>query len=468
MKMPRQLLVAALAAATLAITAAPTAPPSIDPSTYTWQKMLGAETLPLTDGTITVIKVVGDDIYVGGDFTNFAGDATADRIARWVGARQVWEGLTAFSALEGGPALDGSITAGSVNAIEVSGNIVFVGGNFTVTTANSETHHNLAWITIPDRTPNGFWQYDWHGFPGDGVHDDAVWNGQVNTILAYDGALYVGGTFTDGYDNENSDYMMIGLFNLCFTGVVSACVNTLPDVTVCGGVTITCDVNPPNYWVSAGTDGFGHHSLNEFVSSLAVDQDGGVLVTGQFAAAGGETGANYLARFRYNEDPEWNTQGISTGTMYPIAALDGELYAAGWEGAYRRTGVDTWEEICGSSLVISNTFWKTITPLSSSLVILASSGGISACNPTTGAAVQLSTNPGVVASAIYKGDLIVVGDTRVGSLVGTGDSIARLAAPVADLPPTNRDANRNTNTTLLLITLAALTALAGVQMRRRA
>ena len=38
----------------------------------------------------------------------------------------------------------------------------------------------------------------------------------------------------------------------------------------------------------------------------------------------------------------------------------------------------------------------------------------------------------------------------------------------ADLPPTNRDANRNTNTTLLLIALAALTGLAGVQIRRRA
>lgn len=462
----RQLLVAALAAATLVITAAPTPPPVLDPSTYTWQKMFGAETLPLSNGTVAVIKVVGDDIYVGGDFTNFAGIATADRIARWVGARQVWEGLAAFSALEGGSALDGSITAGSVNAIEVSGSTIFVGGNFTVTTANSETHHNLAWFTIPDQTFNGYWHYDWHGFPGNGVHNDAVWNGQVNTILAYNNALYVGGTFTDGYDGENNDYMMLGLFNLCFTGVVSACVNTLPDVTVCGGVTITCDVNPPNYWVPAGINALsGGPVLNSFVSSIAVDQDYGVLVTGNFVNAGTGTAPHYLARFTNDPGNDWIAQGISTGTMYPTAALNGQLYAAGWEGAYRRTGADAWEEICGSSLVITNTYWKTIAPISSALVILASSGGISGCNPTTGAAVQLSTNPGVVASALYKGDLIVVGEIAVGALVGTSDSIARY---VLELPTTNRDTRGCVDAAVLLAALAALTALAGVQMRRSA
>ena len=467
MRMPRRLVITALAVATLAITAAPTSPPSVDPGTYTWQKMFGAETLPLSNGTVAVIKVVGDDIYVGGDFTDFAGIATADRIARWVGARQVWEGLAAFSALEGGSALDGSITAGIVTAIEVSGSTVFVGGNFTVTTANNETHHNLAWFTIPDQTFNGYWHYDWHGFPGNGVHTDAVWNGQVNTLLAYDGALYVGGTFRDGYDSENNDYMMLGLFNLCYTGVVSACVNTLPDVTACGGVSIACNVSPPNYWVPAGINQLsGGPSLNNFVSSIAADPNDGVLVTGNFTSAGTGIGPDFLARF--TSDGRWFSQGISTGTMYPIAALNDELYAAGWEGAYRRTGVDMWEEMCGSSLVITATHWKTAAPLSSSVVILASSGGISVCNPTTGAAVQLTSNPGVVASALYKGDLIVAGDTTVGALVGTGDAIARFAPPAAPLPPTDRDTQRNTNTSLLLITLAALTALAGTRHLRRA
>jgi hypothetical protein len=74
----------------------------------------------------------------------------------------------------------------------------------------------------------------------------------------------------------------------------------------------------------------------------------------------------------------------------------------------------------------------------------------------------------VVASAIYRGELIVVGDTRVGFLAGAGDSIARLAAPVADLPPTNRDTRGGADAALLLITLTALTALAGIQLLRRA
>ena len=462
----RQLLVAALAAAALAITAAPTSPPSADPGTFTWQKMFGAETVPLTDGTINVIKVVGDDIYVGGDFTNFAGIATADRIARWVGARQVWEGLAAFSAPDGGAAREGSITAGSVNAIEVSGNTIFVGGNFTVTTVDSEIHHNLAWFTIPDQRVNGYWQYDWHGFPGNGVHDDAVWNGQVNAILAYNNDLYVGGSFTNGYDSDNNDYLMLGRFSLCYTSEVSACSYTPPDVTVCGGVLVTCAVNPPNFWVPAGINELsGGPSLNNFVSSIAEDPDYGVLVTGNFISAGTGIGPNYLARF--TDDGFWYSQGISTGTMYPTAVLNGELYAAGWEGAYRRTGFDAWEAMCHSSLVISSTHWKTITPISSSQVILASTGGISVCNPTTGAAIQLSTNPGVVASAMYNGDLIVAGDTRVGNLVGTGDSIAR-GVDVTNLPATNGDTRHGTDSIILMITLAALTALAGTQLLRRA
>ena len=64
---------------------------------------------------------------------------------------------------------------------------------------------------------------------------------------------------------------------------------------------------------------------------------------------------------------------------------------------------------------------------------------------------------------MHNGELIVTGGLGVGSIGDAGDYVARYAA---DLPPTNRDANRNTNTTLLLIALAALTGLAGVQIRR--
>ena len=53
----------------------------------------------------------------------------------------------------------------------------------------------------------------------------------------------------------------------------------------------------------------------------------------------------------------------------------------------------------------------------------------------------------------------------MGGLGDAGNFVARYSA---DLPPTNRDADRSTNITLLLIALAALTGLAGVQIRRAA
>ena len=58
---------------------------------------------------------------------------------------------------------------------------------------------------------------------------------------------------------------------------------------------------------------------------------------------------------------------------------------------------------------------------------------------------------------------LLTGGLGVGSIGDAGNYVARYSA---DLPPTNRDADRNTNTTLLLIALAALTGLAGVQIRR--
>ena len=91
MKMPRQLLVAALAAATLVITAAPASPAGPDLSGYSWKAIYGTGESALSNGSIYAIKSVGNDLYLGGDFTNFAGLAAADRVVRWNGAAEKWQ-----------------------------------------------------------------------------------------------------------------------------------------------------------------------------------------------------------------------------------------------------------------------------------------------------------------------------------------------------------------------------------------
>jgi hypothetical protein len=84
-----------------------------------------------------------------------------------------------------------------------------------------------------------------------------VWNGQVNAITEHFGALFVGGTFTDGFDHPRNDQLMVGFWGGCTTSVVAGCSASAPHVSACGGVTVACDAVPPNFWVYASTAGVG-------------------------------------------------------------------------------------------------------------------------------------------------------------------------------------------------------------------
>ena len=468
MKMPRQLLVAALAAATLVITAAPASPAGPDLSGYSWKAIYGTGESALSNGSIYAIKSVGNDLYLGGDFTNFAGLAAADRVVRWNGAAEKWQALAPTDAG------DGPITAGTVKAIEVSGTTIYIGGDFTVTDYLSNPRTRLAWFTLPDPTFIGYWDYQWRGFDGStSVGSDVIDNGFVSTIFAdeRDGNLYVGGQFSNGYGNANADHLIVGTYSSCLTVFVfGACSTPPPHVSACGGVSIACAVSAPNYWDAAGDDGAGGPALTGFVTSVSAHPDGGVIVAGDFGNAGGVSGANSIAHFPglFVSPNVWAAQsGVPSVTMYQTANFEGALYVAGWEGAYRRTSGSTWEEICPSTLHIAGEQWMGLAVMSNSLVFVGSDSGLFACNPTTGGATQVLDSGQVLRLGIHNGELIVTSGSSIGGLGDAGNYVARYG-PTGDLPPTNRDANQGANATLLLITLAALTALAGTQLRRHA
>ncbi len=456
----RQLLVAALAAATLAITAAPAMPTGPDLSGYSWKPIYGATDTALANGTIYAIKSVGNDLYLGGDFTDFAGKNAADHLVHWNNTAQEWQGVGSVG--EG----DGAISAGSVRAIETSGNELYIGGDFTVTDYLGNPRVNLAHYNMGDPSFVGYWHSEWYGFDCLGCGTDLIANGRVDTLFAntIDGGLYVGGTFTNA--GATADYLIVGIYSACFT-VLGACSEPPPHVSACGGVGIACAINVPNTWRKASDNADDGQALNEFVSSISAHPDGGVIVGGNFTNAGGVTGANYLARFVGPYDSyAWVAQsGLPTATMYTTTNFEGTLYAAGWQGAYRRTAGTSWEEICPSTLHTTGLNWTGLAVMSDSLVFVGSANGLYACNPTTGGATQVLSSTAVVSLAVHNGELIVAAGLSTGGLGDAGNYVARYSA---DLPPTNRDANRNTNTTLLLIALAALTGLAGVQIRRRA
>jgi len=456
MSRARQLIAAALAAVALVVTAAPSAP-APDTSGWNWQPMyfsgLASPSVGVANDQVTALKVVGNDLYVGGSFTNFAGTFNRNRIARWNSDDGLWHDV--------GPL--GAITSGIVLSIEVSGDILYIGGDFTIVDSASETHHNFAYL---DMSTN-----EWHGISGLSS-GDLVSNGEVRTIFADEAtaSLYVGGTFTNGNDNDNADYLMIGTFSACGGGVVSACTAEVPHVSACGGVSISCAIALPNRWDPVGDNGSGGPSLSGFVSSVARDPDGGVLISGDFGAAGGVVGANSLAHLIYTDHFVWTPQSTPAVTMYPIALINNTPYVGGWEDVYRRNADQTWSPICASGMHVPGESWDAVAPLSNTLVLAGNANGLVACNPQSGGSTNFYTGKSISAIVRFHDDVIVAGGVTLGDLGSVADYIAIVrGVDFTDLPSTNSDARRGeTDSMILLITLAALTALAGTQLLRRA
>jgi hypothetical protein len=418
MKRARQLVATVLAAAALVITAAPGGPPSI--ADLSWNPIFGTTSAPLANGAVWAITVDGDDVYVGGTFTDFAGIAAADRIAKWNGATQAWVALAADGVT------DGPITSGTVYNIAVDAGVVYVGGRYTVDTGADDCN-NLATFIASTST--------WSGFgtcPGSQLIDPSKTVYTVEKIPG--GRLYVGGNFLDANGDTNFDYGIYGTYS---------------------GSAWT--------WSGLGDDGAGGPALSAFVSNVVAHPAGGVLVVGNFGSAGGVTGANSLARFDSTQTPNWFAQDTPAVSLYGALNTGTELFASGWEGAYLRTGGNSWRALCTTELGTASATWGSLATTSSGL-LLVGGNGLYACDTTDGGSATLVPNGGTVrALASYGGGTIVGASSVTG---GGTDYIAVLGDVV--LPSTNNNSRQATDTIVLLITLTAFTALAGTQLLRRA
>ncbi len=122
------------------------------------------------DGGINTLVVVGNTVYAGGDFTTIGG-VTRNRLAAIVAGGDNRGSLTEW---------DPDVEGGSVFVMKVSGNTVYVGGNFT--TIGGVARNRLAAI----KTTDGLVRSRWNLNPDDDV-----------TALAIIGnVVYVGGDFT--------------------------------------------------------------------------------------------------------------------------------------------------------------------------------------------------------------------------------------------------------------------------------
>lgn len=91
------------------------------------------------DNVVYAIAPSGNTLYVGGNFENAAGIATADFIAQWDG--NAWSALGSNGFGEG--ALLNKL--GGVDALEVSGSDLYVGGSFPDAAGIAEADYVAKW-----------------------------------------------------------------------------------------------------------------------------------------------------------------------------------------------------------------------------------------------------------------------------------------------------------------------------------
>lgn len=186
-----------------------------DTSNNIWSTALGN----VTGGTsrVRAILKVGDNVFVGGNFTNIGG-TPMNSIAKWDTSNNVW------SALVGG--LSGVGSGDGCRALGTDGTYLYVGGSFTDASGVANTA-NFARYDISNNI--------WGSITTSGQLD-----GQCNTIAVTPTDVYIGGQFTlvNGvtgtqriarYDLALSTWfpLVTGIFNLSCNAIAIDAVSNL-------------------------------------------------------------------------------------------------------------------------------------------------------------------------------------------------------------------------------------------------
>jgi hypothetical protein len=289
--------------------------------TYTWEN-LGTGVEGVLNGSVNAIAISGTDVFVGGSFTNAGGVPGANRIARWDG--------TSWNAL--GTGITGGFFP-AVYAIAISGNDVYVGGSFTNAGGVSGTNNIARWNgttwsgllsgtfgisnTVNTIAISGTDVYVGGDFTNaggvPGADYIARWNSANNTWNLVGGASAISGFFPFvGTIVLSGTDVYVGGFFLNAGGVPGA-----NNIARWDGAN--------NTWNLVG----GASAINNFVNTIAISGTE-VYVGGNFTGAGGVPNADYIARWN---GTTWSgllsgTFGISN-TVIAIALSGADVYVGG-------------------------------------------------------------------------------------------------------------------------------------------
>ena len=329
------------------------------------------------NGTVSALHKVGTVLYAGGRFTNAGGDPNADRIAKWNGSAwkalgtaplgngsvmaiasyggKIYAGgnfqdaggnvdaanLAVFDGTNWAPFCDspshiGPTVSGQVNALQVIGSTLYVGGAFQNGAGLPEADYLLACNLLT-------------GTPSAMVATDGDFTGAVYALTATaNGVLYAGGTFTNLDGDLAADHIAAydGTWRAVGGGIdtfVRALTAKGTDVFVgtdkvnVGGIAKADHVVKwtGTAWQalganSAGTDGW--FPATAYIYSLAT-YESLLFATGSFQNANGQPAADNVAWF---DGTAWRALGSNgaddgpwVGEGSALAVVNGQLYAGG-------------------------------------------------------------------------------------------------------------------------------------------
>ncbi len=309
------------------------------------------------NGTVAALVVSGSDLYVGGTFTNAGDVATADNIAKWNG--------TSWSGLGSNGSGDGAIQ-GPVDAIAVSGSDVYVGGTFTDAAgiANADSiakFDGTTWSELPET--DGGPAMD----PGSIVSAIAISGANVYIAGLFQnaGGEFYGDNLARW---DGSAWYPVGCNCALFQGALGAHVWALAvsgsdlyaggDFANAAGLPTTDYVAEwdGTFWSGLGSNGSGDGALNGSVKALAVSGSS-VYVGGTFTDAAGVATADNIAKWNGTTWSGLGSNGagdgaISSGgeSVSAIALSGSEVYVGGgFEDAAGNHEADAIAEFRGGS-----------------------------------------------------------------------------------------------------------------------
>jgi len=311
---------------------------------------LGSVTTGPLNGIVYTVAVSGTDVYVGGAFTNAGNVPGADHIARWDGAR--------WHAVGGANAISGGFPATLVQTIAISGTDVYVGGSFT----------------NAGNVPGANYIARWNGTSWSGLLSGTFGiSNTVRTIAISGTDVYVGGEFTNAggvpgansiarWNSANNTWNLVGGANAISGSFPDTIVRTIAisgtDVYVGGDFADAGGNSAADYlarwdgaqWHAVG----GANAISAPVYTIAISGTD-VYVGGRFTDAGGVRGANNIARW---DGTNWNAVGGANAInddVYAVAISGANVYVGGdFTKAGRNSAADylaRWDGVQWTALV---------------------------------------------------------------------------------------------------------------------